>query len=70
MLDEVPDPPSGSATLATPLSWAMICWVRSASVTASRVGSASASSSELVWSDCVPPSTAASACRAVRITLL
>ena len=35
----------------------MICCVRSAIVTASSVGSASASSSELVCSDCVPPST-------------
>src|SRR5256886_5390826 len=31
----------------------MICWVRSARRTASSVGSASVSSSELVWSDCV-----------------
>jgi hypothetical protein len=29
---------------ATPVSWAMICWVRSAMRTASSVGSASASS--------------------------
>ena len=35
----------------TPLSCAMICCVRSASVAASAVGSASASSSELVCSD-------------------
>ena len=48
----------------------MICCVRSASVAASAVGSASASSSELVWSELVPPSTAASACSAVRTTLL
>ena len=54
----------------TPLSWAMICCVRSASVAASAVGSASASSSELVCSELVPPSTAASACSAVRTTLL
>ena len=54
----------------TPVSYAMTCCVRSASVAASAVGSASASSSELVWSDCVPPSTAASACSAVRTTLL
>ena len=39
-------------------------------VTASLVGSASASSSELVCSDCVPPSTAPSAWSAVRTTLL
>ena len=30
--------------LATPVSWAITCWVRSASRTASSVGSASASS--------------------------
>ena len=64
------EPPSGSTTFATPLSWAMICCVRSASVAASSVGSASASSSELVCSDFVPPSTPASACSAVRTTLL
>ena len=64
------DPPSGSTTLVTPLSWAMICCVRSAIVAASFVGSASASSSELVCSELVPPSTAASACSAVRTTLL
>ena len=34
------------------------------------MGSAQASSSEFVCSDCVPPSTAASACSAVRTTLL
>ena len=55
---------------ATPLSCAMICCVRSASVAASAVGSASASSSELVCSEFVPPSTADSACSAVRTTLL
>ena len=64
------DPPNGSTTLATPLSWAMICCVRSASVAASAVGSASASSSELVCSEFVPPSTADSAWSAVRTTLL
>ena len=40
----------------------MICCVRSAMRAASSVGSASASSRPLVCSDCVPPSTAASAC--------
>ena len=49
---------------------AIICCVRSASVAADSVGSAQASSSEFVCSDCVPPSTAASACIAVRTTLL
>ena len=41
----------------TPVSWAITCWVRSAIRTASSVGSASASSKELVCSDWVPPST-------------
>ena len=53
----------------TPVSWAMICWVRSAIRTAFSVGSASASSHELVCSDCVPPSTPASASIAVRVML-
>ena len=44
-----------------PLSCAMICCVRSAMRADSSVGSASASSRPLQWSDCVPPSTAASA---------
>ena len=44
--------------------------MRSASVAASSVGSASASSREFVWSDCVPPRTAASAWMATRTTLL
>src|SRR5207245_1911082 len=47
----------------------MICWVLSASLTASSVGRARVSSIELVWSDWVPPSTAASACSVVRTTL-
>ena len=46
----------------------MICCVRSARRADSSVGSASASSRELVCSDCAPPSTAASACSAVRTT--
>ena len=48
----------------------MTCCVRSASVTASFVGSAYVSSSEFVCSDCVPPSTAARACKVTRTTLL
>ncbi len=52
----------------TPVSWAITCWVRRASWTASSVGRASASSYEFVCSDCVPPSTADSASRAVRTT--
>jgi hypothetical protein len=55
--------------LATPDSSAMICWVRSATVTACSVGSANVSSIELVWSDCVPPRTPESAWRATRTTL-
>ena len=47
----------------------MICCVRSAILTAFSVGSASVSSIELVCSDCVPPSTAASASKAVRTML-
>ena len=43
------------------VSCAIICWVRSATCAACSVGRASASSSALVCSDCVPPSTAASA---------
>ena len=38
------EPPSGSATSVTPVSWATICWVRSAMRAASSVGRASASS--------------------------
>ncbi len=63
-------PPSGSIVFATPVSSAMICWVRSATRTASSVGSASASSKEFVCSDWVPPSTPASASIAVRTMLL
>lgn len=47
----------------------MICCVRRAILTESSLGSASASSRELVCSDCVPPSTAASAC-SVTLTML
>ena len=64
------EPPRGSAVFATPDSCAITCCVRSAMVTASSVGSASASSSELVCSDCVPPRTPARAWSAVRTTLL
>src|ERR1035441_1990754 len=44
----------------------MICCVRSAMRADSSVGSARASSRELVCRDCAPPSTAAKACSAVR----
>ena len=47
----------------------MICCVRSAILTALSVGSASASSIELVCSDWVPPRTPASASIAVRTML-
>ena len=60
------DPPSGSATWATFVSLAMTCCVRRAMRAAFSVGSASASSIELVCRDCVPPSTPASASIAVR----
>ena len=53
----------------TPVSCAMICCVRSAIRTAFSVGNANASSHELVCSDCVPPSTPASASIAVRVML-
>src|SRR3972149_4309504 len=43
------EPPSGSIVLATPDSSARICCVRSAIVTAACEGSASASSTALVW---------------------
>ena len=56
------EPATGSTVFATPLSAAMICCVRSAIRADSSVGSASASSRPLQCSDCVPPSTAASAC--------
>ena len=54
--------------LVTPDSSAMTCCVRNASVAADSLGRASASSRELVCSDCVPPSTAARAWKAVRTT--
>ena len=43
--------------------------MRNASSAEASVGSPSASSRELVWIDCAPPSTAASACSATRTTL-
>lgn len=50
----------------TSVSYASTCWVRSARRADFSVGRAMASSKELVCSDCVPPSTAASACTATR----
>ena len=64
------DPPSGSATWATLVSWAMICCVRKAIRAVFSVGNAMASSIELVCSDCVPPSTPANASIAVRTMLI
>ena len=64
------EPPSGSITLVTPVSSAITCWVRRATRAAWSLGSARTSSSALVCSDWVPPSTAASASIAVRVTLL
>jgi len=64
------DPANGSIVSVTPVSWAIICWVRKATLTASSDGRASASSKELVCSDCVPPSTAANDWNATRMTLL
>ena len=55
------DPANGSTVAVTSVSYASTCWVRSASRAAFSVGSAIASSKELVCSDCVPPSTAAEA---------
>jgi hypothetical protein len=55
-LDEV-RAPSGSATFATPVSYARICWVRSASVADSSLGNANGSSHAAVNMDCTPPST-------------
>src|SRR5882757_9086614 len=64
------EPPSGSATLHTPVSSMITCWVRTAISAAFSLGSASTSSRALVCSELVPPSTAASASIAVRTMLL
>ena len=63
-------PPSGSATLTTPVSSMITCCVRSAISAACSLGSASVSSSALVWRLLVPPRTAESASMPVRTTLL
>ena len=57
-------------TLATPLSKAMICWVRRAISTAFSEGRARASSIELVCRLWQPPRTPARASRAVRTMLI
>ena len=64
------EPPSGSATLTTPVSSMITCWVRSATSADCSVGSARVSSRALVCSEFVPPRTAARASTAVRTTLL
>src|SRR2546426_358716 len=64
------EPPNGSAVFATPLSWARICWVLRAIRAAFSFGTWYASSYAFVWSDCVPPSTAASAWIVVRTMLI
>ena len=64
------EPPSGSATLTTPVSSMITCCVRSAISAACSLGSASVSSRALVCRELVPPSTPASASTAVRTTLL
>jgi hypothetical protein len=53
----------------TPVSYPITCCVRRAIFAARSVGSPIASSNEFVWSDCVPPRTAASASTAVRTML-
>jgi AcrR family transcriptional regulator len=53
------EPPSGSATLRTPVSSISTCWVRRAISAACSLGSARVSSRALVCSELVPPSTAA-----------
>ena len=63
------DPANGSTVAVTSVSYARTCWVRSASRAAFSLGSAIASSKELVCSDWVPPSTAASACTVTRTRL-
>ncbi len=64
------EPPSGSATLSTPVSSAMTCWVRNAICADFSVGSASTSSRALVCSEFVPARIAAIASTAVRTMLL
>ena len=57
-------------TRQVPVSCWMKSWVLRAMRAEKSVGSAIASSSALVCSDCVPPCVAASASMAVRVTLL
>ncbi len=64
------EPPQGSMVRVVPLSRCSTSWVFRAMRAEKSVGSASASSSALVCSDCVPPWVAAMASIAVRVTLL
>src|SRR5262249_40962502 len=61
---------AGGPSWAPPAPSMTPCWVRSGIPAASPLGSAGPSSSALVGSELVPPSTAASASTAVRTTLL
>ena len=63
------EPPRGSATLGTPVSKAIICWVLSAILAAFSEGKANVSSNELVCNEFVPPKTADIASKAVRTIL-
>ncbi len=63
------EPPNGSTMSGMSVSSASTCCVRTARRAARSVGSPRASSKELVWSDWVPPSTAARAARVTRTRL-
>ncbi len=64
------EPPHGSMNRVVPDSSESTIWVLRAIRAEKSVGSASASSSALVWSDWVPPCVAAMASIIVRATLL
>jgi hypothetical protein len=64
------EPAHGSTTSQTWVSSCTRIWVLRAMRAVCSVGSATASSSAFVWSDCVPPKTAARASTVVRTTLL
>ena len=69
--DSTIHPPAIGSTLSVmPVSSAITCCVRSASLAECSVGRASASSKPFAWMDCAPPSAADSTCRATRTTLL
>ena len=65
----VASPPKGSTQRVVPASFWRMSWVLRATFAVSSVGSAMASSNELVCRLCVPPQTAAKASMAVRPTL-